>query len=344
LIKLKNIAYLLVSASVLVFILITGRGLIIPFVFAILVWFIVREIRTVMNKVGFVNRWFPLWFKNILAFSVIIITGNFIISLVISNINELSQSYLLYETNLKQMIEWIDRYFKIDLIVIIKEQAKSLDFGTIAVAAIRQSTDLASNLFMILIYTLFIFLEETSFGEKIKLLNQSNINESGKALEILNNIDKSVSKYLGVKLLTSAITGIASYITLWLIGVDYPFFWSFIIFILNFIPTVGSIVATLFPALFSALQYGEWIPFAMVLIFVGSIQMIVGNILEPAIMGRSMNISPIVTILALSFWGAIWGITGMILSVPMMVIIIIILAQFEHTKPYAILLSSKGEI
>lgn len=257
------------------------------------------------------------------------------------NITELTQSYGVYQANLLSMIEWIDRYFEIDVIGILKEQVKAIDLGSVAVAAIKQSTDLISNLFMIFIYSLFIFLEETSFSSKIKLLNQ---HDSGKMLHILNNIDLSVSKYLGVKVLTSAVTGVASYITLWLIGIDYPFFWSFIIFILNFIPTIGSIVATLFPAVFSMLQYGEWFPFAMVLICVGSIQMIVGNFLEPTVMGRSMNISPLVTILALSFWGAIWGIVGMILSVPMMVIIIIILAQFDRTKPYAILLSSKGEI
>jgi AI-2 transport protein TqsA len=342
--NLKNIAYFLVSATALVYMLIVGRGLIIPFIFAILVWFIVREIRSMMNRVPFLMRWLPTWVKNILAFSTIILIGNLMISMLVRNINELSHSYTFYEANLMQIVEWIDQYFEIDMIGILKQQAKTIDFGTVAVAAIRQSTDLVSNLFMILIYTLFIFMEETSFGAKINLLNRHPVNDSGMALQILNNVDKSVSKYLGVKVLTSAITGVASYITLWLIGIDYPFFWSFIIFILNFIPTIGSIVATLFPALFAVLQYGEWFPCIMVLVLVGSIQMVVGNILEPTIMGRSMNISPLVTILALSFWGAIWGITGMILSVPMMVIIIIILAQFERTKPYAILLSSKGEI
>ena len=92
------------------------------------------------------------------------------------------------------------------------------------------------------------------------------------------------------------------------------------------------------------LQFGEFGPAIMVLIFVGLAQVLVGNILEPKLMGYSMNISPLVTIIALSIWGAIWGITGMVLSVPITVIMLIIFSQFEKTKPVAIMLSEKGKV
>ena len=125
---------------------------------------------------------------------------------------------------------------------------------------------------------------------------------------------------------------------------DAPEFWAFLIFILNFIPTIGSLIATIFPAVFCLFQFGTFLPSLLVLGIVGTIQVIVGNLLEPKIMGSSMNISPLVTILSLSIWGALWGIIGMILSVPIMVVMIIIFSQFEKTKPLAIMLSEKGEI
>ena len=121
-------------------------------------------------------------------------------------------------------------------------------------------------------------------------------------------------------------------------------FWAFLIFLLNFIPTIGSLIATIFPAAYSLLQFGEFSPALLVLVIVGTIQLVVGNIVEPRVMGSSMNISPLVTILALTFWGMIWGITGMILSIPIMVVLVIIFSQFESTRPIAILLSEKGEI
>jgi AI-2 transport protein TqsA len=342
-ISLKNTAYFLVSAIALVFILITGRGLLIPFVFAILLWFVVREIRQAMNKVPIINKWLPLWIKNTIAFVFILLVLNLVLRMFLGNVTELTKSYALYEKNLLMLISLLDNYFQINVMTILKEQLSSMNIGSIAVEAIKQSTDFVSNIFMILLYAMFVFLEETSFKSKIQSLYYGD-KQTNQMVHIINNIDRSVSKYLGVKLLTSAITGVASYLVLRIIDIDFPFFWAFMIFTLNFIPTIGSIVATLFPALFAILQYGEWFPALMVLVFVGSIQVLVGNVLEPNIMGHSMNISPLVTIMALSFWGAIWGITGMILSVPMMVIIIIVLAQFPSTRTYAILLSAKGEV
>ena len=136
--------------------------------------------------------------------------------------------------------------------------------------------------------------------------------------------------------------------TLWaillFIGVDAPVFWAFLIFVLNFIPTIGSLIATLFPAIFALLQFGEFTPGILVLAIVGTIQLIVGNFIEPRVMGNSLNISPLVVFLTLAIWGVIWGITGMLLSVPITVILIIVMSEFPSTQPLAILLSQKGSI
>ncbi len=140
------------------------------------------------------------------------------------------------------------------------------------------------------------------------------------------------------------MTGAFSYVALLIIGVDAPLFWAFLIFILNFIPTIGSLIATAFPAIFATLQYGDLGPAIWVLIVVGAIQIIVGNFIEPRLVGSSLNISPLVVFLTLALWGLIWGITGMLLSVPITVILIIILSEFPASRPLAILLSQKGNI
>ena len=113
---------------------------------------------------------------------------------------------------------------------------------------------------------------------------------------------------------------------------------------LNFIPTVGSLVGTIFPTLFCLLQFGDYLEGIQVLVLVGLIQVLIGNVVEPRLMGNSLNISSLVAIVALSFWGVIWGVTGMILSVPVTVILVILFAQFEQTKSVAIMLSDKGDV
>ena len=129
-----------------------------------------------------------------------------------------------------------------------------------------------------------------------------------------------------------------------MIGIELPGLWAFMIFLLNFIPTVGSLVATIFPSIFSILQFGDLSHFLLVLGFIGAVQLFVGNFLEPRMMGSRLNISPIVILISLTFWGFIWGIIGMILAVPIMAMIIIICSQFPKAQSIAIALSKNGEI
>ena len=103
-------------------------------------------------------------------------------------------------------------------------------------------------------------------------------------------------------------------------------------------------MGTVLPALFSLIQFGEITPFLITLISLGLIATLVGSLVEPRVMGNTLNISPFVTILSLAVWGAIWGITGMLLSVPITVTMIILFSQFSSTKGIAILMSEKGRI
>ena len=196
---------------------------------------------------------------------------------------------------------------------------------------------------MIMIYLLFVFLEANSFQDKIRAVCKTD-EQYESVKKMLDKMEASITNYIGLKTLVSILTGLLSYFVLLIIGIDSPVFWAFLIFLLNYIPTIGSLVGTLFPAFFSLLQFGEFQPFFLVLIFVGIIQVLIGNVLEPRLMGNSLNISALVTILALSFWGAIWGITGMFLSVPITVMLVIVFAQFPGTRPLAIMLSEKGKV
>ena len=144
--------------------------------------------------------------------------------------------------------------------------------------------------------------------------------------------------------MVSFITGALSYGALVIFDVDAALFWAFLIFILNFIPTVGSLIATIFPALFAVVQQAELAQFLWVLGSVGLVQVIVGNIVEPKMMGTSLNMSSLVVILSLTIWGAIWGVMGMILSVPITVMMIIVFEEIPSLRFIAILLSEKGEL
>jgi len=333
----------LVLAIAIIFILITGQDLLIPFVFAILIWFLVRKVKSVLDRVRFFREYFPNWLKTLVTSFVMIVIVGSVGTVLTASINSLAKSYQRYEANVTDMMSKINKLFNIDLASLLSDFMVDFDFGSILESIFTSLSGLFGNAFMILIYVLFVFLEEASFQTKLRAVFKSD-EQHNRASEILNKIEGSITHYIGLKTLTSVITGLLSYAVLLIVGVDSPVFWAFLIFLLNYIPIIGSMVGTLFPAIFSLLQFGEFQPFLMVLIFVGSIQVLIGNVLEPKLMGNSLNISALVTILSLSFWGAVWGIIGMFLSVPITVILVIVWAQFPSTRPIAIMLSDKGQV
>lgn len=340
---MKNTAYFFIITISIVIILIYGKSILIPFLFALLLWFIVRNMRQELDKIKFVEKYFPLWLKNLIPTILLVVLFSFISKLLMSNINTLTKSYSLYEGNVMVLIAQVNELFQINLLEYFKTNSSSFNFGKILQSIIESLTGLVSNTFIIIIYALFILLEEANFYTKLKTV-VSEKNQFLRLIVVLDKIDASVTKYIGLKTLVSFITGLASYIALFFIGVDAPLFWAFLIFLLNFIPTIGSLIATIFPVIFCLLQFGDFSKGLLVLTIVGGIQVIVGNILEPKLAGNTLNISPFVAIFALSFWGAIWGITGMFLSVPITVIMLIIFSHFDNTKAIAIMLSEKGKI
>ncbi len=336
-------AHLLFIISIIIVALIFGQGLMIPFIMGMLLWFVDRKLKLALNKISIVKKYFPNWLKVVSAAAILLTTLAIVIEILSANIQTLASSLTEYQDNTSHLIEQINGWLNIDVIESAKGYVGNFDFKNLLSALLSSLSGLFSNAFMIVLYALFIVLEETYFDHKMAVIF-NNKNELKKAQQTLGKIEKSISSYFGLKTLVSLVTGGLSFIVLFFIGVEAPVFWAFLIFILNFIPTIGSLIATFFPAIFALFQFGELTAPLIILIVVGLIQIIVGNYLEPRIMGSSMNISPLVTIIALSFWGVIWGITGMILSVPITVVMIIIFSQFKKTRSVAVMLSEKGEL
>lgn len=340
---MRKAAYLCIIIVTVLAALIYGQSLIIPFIIAFLLWFLTIEIRTLLNRFSFFKKYVPDGLKNIVVFLLMTFVLVEVVQTLISNISELTASYSTYESNLKQVLKSVQSATNIDIEKNINNFTENLDIGGMLSTLVNGLSGFLGNATMILVYALFIFLEEVSIKDKIKKVFDTETGYN-RFLQTITRIEKSVFDYLRLKTVVSLLTGALSYFVLLFVGIDSPMFWAFLIFLLNYIPTIGSLVATVFPAIFSLVQFGTLTPFLVILIVVGTIQLIVGNVVEPRLMGKSLNISPLVTIIALAVWGKIWGIIGMVLSVPIMVVLIIVLSQFDKTKKLAILLTENGEL
>lgn len=341
--NLSKVAYTLLILICTVVILIYTQELVIPFVIALIVWFLIKGIKNTLRKIPFVRKRIPGWAQG--AIALLFLTGTFtlMVDMLVRNIQQLSKSLPQYEANIEQSVTKINTVLGIDLMSKVKGFTEGFDFTGMISTILNTVTAFLGDGFLILIYILFLLLEEKVFGYKLKAMYPET-NKYDTVMDLLNKIDKSISGYLGLKTLVSLFTGFLSYLVLLIVGVEAPVFWALLIFIMNYIPTVGSLVGTLFPAAFALLQFGEIAPFIYVIVFVGIIQVIIGNVIEPKLLGNSLNISSLVVILSLTIWGSIWGIMGMVLSVPITVMMIIVCEQIPQLRFIAILLSEKGEL
>ncbi len=341
---MKNTAYFFIIAIGTILALKVGQNMLVQLTIAFLLWFATIQLKkTACNKLPFFERFVPNSLKSIMILTGLLLVVYLVLHVVAQNLSDLLSSFGKYENNINSLSTKVEQLFKINLEKEINTVLNSLDIKNMLSQLASTLSGLFSKTFMILIYLLFIFLETDSIKTKFDVLFP-NADKKQKVLAIWTKIETSLSSYFRVKTLMSLLTGFLSYLVLLAIGVDSAIFWAFLIFLLNYIPTIGSLIATVFPAVFSLLQFGTFMPCILVLGCIGAIQQIVGNLIEPKLMGKNLNVSPMVTIIALGIWGQLWGVIGMLLSVPITVIIIIVLSQFKQTQTVAILLSEKGEL
>lgn len=194
------------------------------------------------------------------------------------------------------------------------------------------------NFVLILIYVIFILSEIGSIRMRIRYAFSRE--KTVKIADIVEDVFDDVKKYIVGKTLINFSHAVITLLIFWIFGLDFAVVWAFLTFFMAFIPNIGAIIATILPFLTALLQYDNVFTPVLMLIILSLIGYVMGNIVEPKIFGHSLNLSPVLLIVSLIFWGYLWGIVGMILSVPLISMLKIIFSKFEKTKPFAILMSN----
>ncbi len=195
-----------------------------------------------------------------------------------------------------------------------------------------------SDALLVYVYLLFIIMErQTIFPKLLEAFPRGKAQRAG---QMVSRMNRQMSKYLILKVVISVATGILFYFASLISGLDFALVWGVLAVILNFIPTIGSIVGTAGTIIMAIIQYApDWGYVIYIALLMISIEMVLGNIIDPRLQGVQLNISPLVILVSLAVWGYIWGIAGMFLAVPLTSIIQIICANIPTLKPVAIMLS-----
>jgi AI-2 transport protein TqsA len=324
-------------------VLVVGKNLIIPFIVALLVWLFINTVANGIKRIPVLGEALPLGICILFSLIVWGLLGWGIVSIVSDNVTSVINALPRYQDKLLQLINKFEVFIHLDKLSLDHNWMQQLNLQSILLDISSVFTTLASNAVIIVLYVLFLFIEQKIFPGKIDAFFR-NEHHRHVTMNILHYIVKDTQVYIGIKTVTSLLTASLSWVIMWKMGLDFSEFWALLIFFLNFIPSIGAIMATAFPAILALIQFPEWPPFLVIALGLSSVQFMVGNFLEPRLMGYSLNLSPLVIWIALGVWGSLWGVIGMFLSVPITVTMMIILSHFEKTRGIAILLSRDGHL
>ncbi|QJB68841.1 AI-2E family transporter [Parasphingorhabdus halotolerans] len=218
-----------------------------------------------------------------------------------------------------------------------------IDIASIAQTALSSITSFGGFVFITILYASFMLSEITGFPEKVRRAFGNDM-ASTDTLNMFTRINHDIGSYLATKTLINIMLGVVCWIILVIMGVEYAVLWAIIIGLLNYIPYIGSIVGVAFPALFAVAQFGTLTTPLIATGLLTAAQMIIGNVVEPRMLSKSVNLSPMVVLISLAIWASLWGIPGAILAVPFTTILMIVLARRETTRPIAALLSADGNV
>ncbi|RMD70679.1 MAG: AI-2E family transporter [Gammaproteobacteria bacterium] len=339
--RLLNFAAFYGSLALTVYILAVGQALFVPFVIAIFISFILISITHAFERIHIASYPMPHIVALILAFGVTVLFFVIVGGIVAASVQEMIMEAPKYQQRLLELLQTLEarlgpywaQFQPSGLGINVADVFTTLAFGV---------SGLFGNWGLILVYVLFILLESHSDRAKLRAFCRDEA-QFQRWEEIRLRIAADINAYLKTKIFTSLLTGVLTYGALALYAVDFAPFWALLTFLLNFIPIVGSMIAVAFPLLMVLVQYGSLTDFLTLAALLIGIQFTIGSILEPEIQGKSLNFSPLVILFALAFWGSIWGISGMFLSMPATVAIKIILANFPQTQRYALLFLAEGD-
>ena len=333
---------LLVIAAIAVFwTLYVTRDLVAPFALAVFFWL---TIDAFARWIDGLSRRIPYWLALTVAVLVTVAALIGLIVIIADTVNDIVDESPRYAARINELFQWIGGLTGQDL----SFNALNERFGLTtrlegAIGGFASAIQgVLGDFVLIAIYVVFLFVAQASFPAKMDNLFP-NRERRARAAHIGQTIRHSIEQYISVQTIVSLIQTVISYIAMVALGLDNALFWALVIFILNYIPIVGGFAAVALPVLFGLVQFEGFGRVALLGGILFGAQFIVANTLQPKMMGDSMNMSPLVVVLSLTIWGAMWGGVGAFLSAPLTVILMIILGQFATTRWIAVLLSADGD-
>jgi len=331
----------IIAFAVILFLLVQARFILIPLVIAIILFTLTTDAIGSISRLRIGTWRITTWLASVAAFVLISSVLLALSGIVLLQVNTVVTTTIAYTDQAIGAVASLFAWMGPNTEAAVAASIRSIEPSDYIRTAAGQAGNVLSATTLVILFVGFLFAERIWFDTKLENLMEDKA-RARQISRIIRSIIRRVNHYLLVKTGVSAVMGAAVWAVMAFFGLEFAGAMGIMTFALNFLPTIGSIFATFLVALAAYLQVTDPGFALLVFVIVGMQQFVLGSVIEPMLMGRALRVSSFGIILALAFWGAVWGVAGMFLAMPIMVAIMVICAHIPSARAVAILLSRAG--
>jgi len=324
-----------------------GKAILVPVVLGALIVYVVVGLAHAAGRLPGLGSRLPLQMRYLISIAVIGLAFFVFAYLVMANKERAIELAPQYQQSLLAAIQRTATFLGVETEpswnTLRKELLAQVNLQSLLGSLLASLGSIVATAVVVCLYATFLLVERRSFETKLANLSDDPARVA-QIREVIRTINQRIGSYLALKTLLSLLLGVVSYGVMWLFGLEFAALWAVLAAFLNFVPYVGSVLGVVLPGLMAVVQFEALGPILSLLLALAMVQFVIGNFLDPYVMGNSLNLSPFAILVSLALWSELWGVPGAFLAVPITAIATIVLSAFSGTRPIAVLLSKSGRL
>jgi len=345
--RLRALAYGVVLLICIGWLLYVGKAIFVPAVLGAVIVYIIVGLSDALRRLPGLGPVLPPQVRYLVSFAVIGVICLLFAYLVMANKERALALAPQYQQSLLAAIQRVAVYFGLETeptwATLRQDLLARINLQRLFGSMLASVGSIVVTFVVVCLYATFLLLERRNLETKLANLSDDPARVA-RIRHVVAAINRRIGSYLALKTLLSLLLGVSSYVVMRVFGLEFAALWAVLIFFLNFVPYVGSVLGVVFPVLMTIVQFDDPGTVLTMLALLATLQFGIGNFLDPYVMGNSLNLSPFAILLSLAVWSELWGVPGAFLAVPITAILAIVFSEFPGTRPLAVLLSSNGRL
>jgi predicted PurR-regulated permease PerM len=345
--RLRALVHGTVLLLIIGWLLYIGKAILVPAVLGAVIVYIIVGLAHALGRLPGIGRALPLQLRYLCSMLAIGLAFFLLAYLLMANKERALMLAPQYQESLLAAIQRVAVFFGFETEptwgTLRKELMAQINLQRVLTSLLASVGSILVTFVVVFLYATFLLVERSAFETKLANLSDDPLRVA-RIRQVIEAINRRIGSYLALKTLLSILLGAVSWVVMALFGLEFALLWAVLIAFLNFVPYIGSVLGVVLPVLMTIVQFEDLGTIVTMLLALSAVQFVIGNFLDPYVMGNSLNLSPFAILISLAVWSELWGIPGAFLAVPITAIVTIVFSEFPGTRPVAVLLSKNGRI